>query len=100
MIKLVYDDEVLILNAVFKWHKHLIQGRDSLEDDEQTGWPTTVRTEPKIEEIATLVRTNLSAVGINHDTCYKILSDDLSMSRNIQSVRKFLTQTSRACRGD
>jgi transposase len=43
-------------SAVFKWHNRFAQGRDSLEDDEHTGRPTAVRTEIKIQEVATLVR--------------------------------------------
>jgi hypothetical protein len=89
MIKQVYGKEALSRSAVFKWHKRVAQGRDSLEDDEHTGQPRTVRTELKIQEIATLVCANRSqtvdeiaaaAAGISHCTCHKILSDDLNMS--------------------
>jgi hypothetical protein len=58
-----------------------------LEDDEHTGRPRTVRTELKIQEVATLVHTNryqmvdeVAASGISHGTCHNILSDDLNMS--------------------
>jgi hypothetical protein len=62
------------------------QGRDNLEDDEHTGWPRTVRTILKIQEVAMLVRANhsqtldeiIAAAGISHDTCHKILFDDVS----------------------
>jgi hypothetical protein len=73
-----------------------------LEDDEHSGWPRTVRTELKIQEVATLVRANHSqmvdeiaaaAEGISHGTCHKILSDDLNMSCITQhSVPRILTQ--------
>jgi hypothetical protein len=61
---------------VFKWRKYFAQGRDSLEDVEHTGRPRTVRTELKIQEVATLVRANHSqtvdeiaaAGGISHGT--------------------------------
>jgi hypothetical protein len=77
------------------------QGRDSLEDDEHTGWPRTVSTEFKIEEVAMLMNANCTqtvdeiaaaaAAGINHCTCHTILSDDLNMSRVTQySVPCFL----------
>jgi hypothetical protein len=70
------------------WHKHFSEGRDSLEDDEHTGRPRTVRTELKVQEVATLVHDNRSqivdevkaAAGISHGTCHRILSDDLNMS--------------------
>lgn len=88
MIKQVYGDEAFGRSAVFKWHQRFAQGRDSLEDDDRSGRPKAVRTERKIEEVATLVRANRSqsvddiaaAVGISHGTCHKILTDDLSMS--------------------
>jgi hypothetical protein len=89
MIKQVYDKKALDHSAVFKWHKHCAQGRDSLENDEHTGWPRTVRTELKIQEVAMLVRSNCSqmvdeiaaaAAGISHGMCPKILSDDLNIS--------------------
>jgi hypothetical protein len=77
MMKQAYSEEALGRSAVFKWHKCFAQGRDSLEDDEHTGWPRTVRTELKIQEAATLVCANHSqtvdkiaaAAGISHDTC-------------------------------
>jgi hypothetical protein len=86
---------------VFKWHKCFAQGRSKLEDDEHTGQPRTVRTELKIQEVATLVCANSSqmvdeiarAAGISHGTCHKILSDNLNMSRVTQhSVPCVLTQ--------
>jgi hypothetical protein len=60
MIKQAYGEEALCCSAVFKWHKHFAQGRDSLKDDEHTSLPRTVRTELKIQEVATLVRANRS----------------------------------------
>jgi hypothetical protein len=100
MIKQAYDDKVLGHSAVFKWHKRFAQGRDSLEDGEHTGWPRTVRNKLKIQEVATLVCANssqmvdeITAAGISHGTCHKILSDDLNMSRVTQhSVPRVSTQ--------
>jgi hypothetical protein len=75
-----------------------------LEDDEHTSRPRTVRTELKIQEVATLARANRSqmvdeiaaAAVISHGTCPKILSDDLNMSRVTQhSVSPVLTQDQR-----
>jgi hypothetical protein len=75
-----------------------------LEDDEHTGRPRTVRTELKIQEVATFVHANHSqavdeiatataAAGISHGTCHKILSDDLNMSRTTQhSIPRVITQ--------
>jgi hypothetical protein len=91
MIKEVYGKEALGRSAVFRWHKHFAQGRESLEDDENTHQETTVKTELKILQVATLVCTNHSkmideiaaaAAGICHGTCHRILM--LNMSRLTQ----------------
>ena len=59
--------------------QNIVQGRDILEYDVRTDRPRTVRTKPKIEEFATLVRANRSqsvddlaaAVEICHGTFTK-----------------------------
>jgi hypothetical protein len=75
-----------------------------LEDDEHIGRPITVRTELKIQEVATLVSAKRSqtvdeiaaATGISHGTCHKILSNDLNMSLVTQHiVPRVLTQDKR-----
>jgi hypothetical protein len=104
MIKQAYGEEALGCSAVFKWHKRFARGRDSLEE-EHIGQPRTVRTELKIQKVATLVHANCSqtvveiaaaaatAEGISHGTHYKILSDELNMSRVTQhSVPQVMTQ--------
>jgi hypothetical protein len=104
MVKQAYGEEALGRSAVFTWRKHFAQGRDHFEDDEHTGWPRTVRTELKIQEVATLVRANCfqmvdeitAAAGISRGTCHKILSDDLNVSHVTQhSVPHILTQDQR-----
>jgi hypothetical protein len=88
---------------VFKWYKHFAQGRDSLEDDEHTDKPRTVRTELKIQEVITLMHAKssqtvdeITAAEISHGTCHRILSDDLNMSHVTQhSVPRILTQNQR-----
>ena len=69
----VYGDDALNRSAVFRWQRRFSQRADSLEDDVCTGGPQTVRTERKIEEVATLLYANRSqsvddlaaAVGIS-----------------------------------
>jgi hypothetical protein len=58
-----------------------------LEDNEHSDWPKAVRTERKIEEVATLVRANhsqlvddIAALGISHGMCRRVLFDALNMS--------------------
>ena len=75
-----------------------------MEDEVRTGRSQTVRTERKIEEVVMLVRANRSqsvddlaaAVRVSHGTCYRILTDDLNMSRVTQhSVPRVLAQDQR-----
>jgi hypothetical protein len=75
-----------------------------LEEDERSGWPKAVRTECKIEDVATLVRDNrfqsvddiAKAVGINHGTRHKVLTHDLNISRvSDHCVPRVLTQVQR-----
>jgi hypothetical protein len=81
MMKRAQGEEALCRRAVYSRHKYLQEGRDSLEDDERTGRPRTVRTELKIQKVATAVRANhsqtvdelVAAAGISHGTCNKIL---------------------------
>jgi hypothetical protein len=88
---------------VFKWHKRFAQGRDTLEGDEHTGRPRSVKTELKMHEVATLVCANrfqtvdeIAAAGISHGTCHKILSGDLNTSHvTLHSVPHVLTQDQR-----
>jgi hypothetical protein len=105
VIKQAYSEEAIGCSAVFKWHKHFAQGRDTLETYEHIGRPRTVRTELKVQEVATLVCANRSqtvdeiiaaaSAGISHGTCHKILSNDLNMSRVTQhcSMRPDLRST-------
>ncbi|PSN50231.1 hypothetical protein C0J52_07790 [Blattella germanica] len=74
---------------------------DRLEDNVLTDRPQTFRTERKMQEVATLVRACRSqsvddiaaAVRVSHGTCYKILSDDLTMFHVTQhSVSRILSQ--------
>jgi hypothetical protein len=91
MIKQAYGEEALQRSAVFKWRKYFALGRDSVEDDEHAGQPRTARTELKVQEFAMLVRANccqmvdaVTAAGISHSICHKILSEDLNISHFTQ----------------
>ncbi|PSN53985.1 hypothetical protein C0J52_13488 [Blattella germanica] len=96
----VYGDDALGRSAVFKWHQRFSQGRDSFENDQRIGRPAIVPTERNIEEVVTVtvrapreVDDIAAALGVSHDTCHKILTDDLNMSRITQHrVPRILTQ--------
>jgi hypothetical protein len=46
-----YGEECLSRTSVFEWHKRFKEGRQSLQDDERKGRPSTSRTEESAEVI-------------------------------------------------
>jgi hypothetical protein len=51
LIQKSYGDAVLSRTTIFEWHKRLREGRESVKDDECSGWPTTSRTEDNITAV-------------------------------------------------
>jgi hypothetical protein len=45
MLKSAYGEEFLSRTSVSEWHKSFKDGRESLQDSEQKGCPSTSRTE-------------------------------------------------------
>jgi transposase len=85
MLKSAYGEECLSRISVFEWHKRFKEGRESLQDDERKGRPSTSRTEESTEviqkclaEVRTLsLRILEEMTGINRETVHKILVEDL-----------------------
>ena len=73
-------------NAI-KWVKHFSEGRESVTDDERSGWPATIRTEENIEKIHQIVSADhrltvtsiAEQVNIDRETDRKILTEDLDI---------------------
>jgi hypothetical protein len=84
MMKQAYIEDALGHSAEFKWHKHFVQGREDLEDDELSELISRSKTVTTVTLVyanrSQMVDEIVTAAGINHDTCHKILSDDLNMS--------------------
>ena len=59
MMQQVCSENSLSSNVVIG-NRWFLQGKDSLENDEWAGRPQTVRTERKIQEVATLMRASRS----------------------------------------
>jgi hypothetical protein len=51
MLKSAYGEECLSRTSMFKLHKRFKEGRESLQEDEQEGSPSTSRTEESTEVI-------------------------------------------------
>jgi len=89
MLVQVYGDNALKKTAVYKWVKHFSEGRESVTDEERSGWPATSRTEENIAKIRQIVRENsrlsvrsiAEQVNIDRETVRKILTEDLDMRK-------------------
>jgi transposase len=44
MLKSAYGEKCLSRTSVFEWHERFKEGRESLQDDERKGRPSTSRT--------------------------------------------------------
>jgi len=90
MLVQVYGDNAMKKTAVYKWMKRFSEGRESVTDEERSGWPATSRTEENIAKICQIVRDNhrltvrsiaAEQVNIDRETSRKILNEDLDIRR-------------------
>ena len=58
MLNTTYGDVATKRTACFKWHERFTRGRQSIDDDERTGRPSTSTDDPHVDKIKTLVRAN------------------------------------------
>ena len=55
MLVTVYADEAVTKKTVFKWFQRFQEGKESLEDDERSGRPSTARTDENITQVSIVV---------------------------------------------
>jgi len=58
MLVQVYGDNTVEKIAVNTWVKRFSEGRESVTDEERSGWPATSRTKENIAKIRQIVRDN------------------------------------------
>ena len=58
MLQQVYRDNAMKKTAVYKWVKCFSEGRESVTDEERSGWPATSRTEENTAKIRQIMREN------------------------------------------
>ena len=56
MLVEVYGDSAMMKTAVYKSVKRSSEGRESVTDEERSGWPATSRTEENIAKVRQIVR--------------------------------------------
>jgi hypothetical protein len=89
MLNTAYGDVAMKRTACFKWHERFKGGRESIEDDERPGRPSTSTDDANVDKINTLVRANrrltvrelAEECGISVGSCYEILTEKLKMHR-------------------
>ena len=89
MLVQVYGDNAMKKTAVCKWVKRFSEGRESVTDEERSGWPTTSRTEENIAKFLQIVHENrwltvrsiAEQVNVDRETVRKILTEDLDMRK-------------------
>ena len=76
MLQEVYRQETMSRSSVFQWHKRFKEGREKVEDDAQSGRPSSNRTEDNVERVRQKVREDRRMtvrmvayeLGINRET--------------------------------
>ena len=58
MLVHVYRDNAMKKTALYKWVKRFSEGRESVTDEQRSGWPATSRTEENIAKVHQIVREN------------------------------------------
>jgi hypothetical protein len=58
MLVQVYDVNAVNKTAVHKWVTRFSEGRESVTDEERSGWPATRRTEENVAKVRQIVREN------------------------------------------
>ena len=86
-VKEAFGDNALGLTLTYEWFKTFKNGRMSVDDDERSGRPSKGTTTENVAKVRDAIledrrRTihdvcSCSIVGLSHDTCLGILSDEL-----------------------
>jgi len=85
MVNEVYGDQPLSRSNFFRWYGLLRDGREDIEDDPRSGWPTECRNDSNVEKIYQLLlqkrhlslRMLADEVNTGKDTVRKSVFEDL-----------------------
>jgi len=58
MLVQVSGENAMKKTAIYKWMKHFSEGRESVTDEERSGWPATCRTEENTAKVPQIVCEN------------------------------------------
>jgi len=89
LLRAAYGNAVLSSVQVLRWHKVFKDGRESVEDEQRTGRPSTSRTENNVARVKTVldrdrrvsVRLMSEEVGLPKTDVHRIITEDLRMRK-------------------
>uniref|UniRef100_A0A8C4Q4B9 Mos1 transposase HTH domain-containing protein n=1 Tax=Eptatretus burgeri TaxID=7764 RepID=A0A8C4Q4B9_EPTBU len=89
MLQQVNGEETMSRTCAFEWHKRFKEGREEVEDNPQSGRPSTSRMADNIERVKQMVcadhrltvRMIAEEFSINKDTVWSIISENLEMHK-------------------
>jgi hypothetical protein len=55
MVNAAYGDQALYRSNVFQWYGRFRDGREDIEDDPRSGWPTVCHNDNNVEKISQLL---------------------------------------------
>ena len=89
LLQEVYGEATMSRARLFEWHKRFTSGREEVEDDPKSGWPSTTKTADNIGKVNELVRSDrrltvrmmAEELNINRESVRIILSEELGMRK-------------------
>ncbi|CAN7938004.1 unnamed protein product [Ixodes hexagonus] len=100
MLRKAYGDDAMKQSQTFMWHKRFREGRESVNDDDRSGRPSTSQTDDSVRKVRQVldkdrrlsVRMIAERCGIPKTIVHRILTGDLQMSKACaKMVPKVLT---------
>ncbi|XP_066150300.1 protein GVQW3-like [Euwallacea fornicatus] len=68
-----FDNDSLKKTVVYQWHERFKSGRESIEDDERSGKPSTSKTDENIDKVEEMLVNN-------HKYTIREIAEDLSIA--------------------
>ena len=89
MLRKAYGDGAMKQSQTFMWHKRFREGRESVNDDDRSGRPSTSQTDDSVQKVRQVldkdrrlsVRMIAEECGIPKTIVHRILTEDLQMRK-------------------
>ena len=92
LLSTAYGDAVLSSAQVFRWHNAFKDGRESVEDEQRAGRPSTARTENNVARVKVLdrdrrlqVRLIAEEVRLPKTDVHRIITEYLHMKKFVRN---------------